>query len=234
VRIKKQILLNGTYIETGTSKTPRQKKITTGEDKTPINPIQAPTNRTHILEPSKNTNWISLAIKSGLKGELLNCVSFLAFQTSQVNLHYHFLDKTGKIVWHLRQIPVVDKRDVGFINNMLAFLSTTRFGPTRLASFCNSAIKRAGVGVVPGWVTSWKSSSCRQKQSRELVGQNRQYCVVVGGVLQVVSKSLLCRSRYGANLIEDDKSLSGGVCNTLGKSHIDLHYHFLDKTGKIV
>ena len=182
MRIKKQILLNGTYIETGTSKTPRQKKITTGEDKTPINPIQAPTNRTHILEPSKNTNWISLAIKSGLKGELLNCVSFLAFQTSQVNLHYHFLDKTGKIVWHLRQIPVVDKRDVGFINNMLAFLSTTRFGPTRLASFCNSAIKRAGVGVVPGWVTSWEVLAMPPETKSWISG---------------AKQTILCRGRRG-------------------------------------
>ena len=53
-----------------------------------------------------------------------------------------------------------------------------------MAGSWNSAVKCAWVGVVPGWVTPGKSSPGLQKQSREPVGQNGQYCVVVRGLLQ--------------------------------------------------
>ncbi|KAJ9539650.1 hypothetical protein OSB04_026156 [Centaurea solstitialis] len=45
---------------------------------------------------------------------------------------------------------------LGVISNILAFLTTTRFGATRAAGSRNTAVKRARVGVVPGWVTSWE------------------------------------------------------------------------------
>ena len=44
---------------------------------------------------------------------------------------------------------------------------------------------------------------------KPFTGQSEQYCVEVGGVLQVVSEPLPCRSGYGANLIQDDESLRG-------------------------
>ena len=103
----------------------------------------------------------------------------------------------------------MDRKDVGFISNILALLNTTCFGVTRFSSSWNSAVKRVRVGVLLGWVIPGKSSPGRQKQSREPVGQNGQYCVEVGGVLQVVSEPLLCHSGCGANLIEDDESLRG-------------------------
>ena len=50
-------------------------------------------------------------------------------------------------------------------------------------------------------------------------GKADNIVVEVDGMLQMVSEPLLCRSGYGANLIEDDESQGGG-CNTLGISHI--------------
>ena len=72
------------------------------------------------------------------------------------------------------------------------------------------------VGVVPGWVTPWEVSHQvdRNKSVRYTLVKSRgkadNIVVEVGGMLQMVSEPLLCRSGYGANLIEDDES-QGGV-----------------------
>ena len=71
------------------------------------------------------------------------------------------------------------------------------------------------MGVVPGWVTPWEVSHqvARNKSVRYTMiksrGKANNIVVEVGGMLQMVSELLLCRSGYGANLIEDDESQEG-------------------------
>ena len=47
----------------------------------------------------------------------------------------------------------VDMSDARFISNTLQFLTTTRLGATCTTCSWNAAVKRALMGVVPGWVT---------------------------------------------------------------------------------
>ena len=104
---------------------------------------------------------------------------------------------------------------LGVISNILAFLTTTRFGATSTSGSENSEVKRVWVGVVPGWVTPWevfhqvaKSKSVRYALVKSR-GKADNIVVEVGGMLQIVSEPLLCRLGYGANLIEDDESQEG-------------------------
>ena len=105
---------------------------------------------------------------------------------------------------------------LGVISNILTFLTTTRFGAISRSGSGNSEVKRAWVGVVPGRVTPWEVSHqvARKKSVRYTLVKSRgkadNIVVEVGGMLQMVSEPLLCRSGYGANLIEDDES-QGGV-----------------------
>ena len=104
---------------------------------------------------------------------------------------------------------------LGVISNILAFLTTTRFGATSTSGSGNSEVKRAWVGVVPGWVTPWEVSHqvAKNKFVRYRLVKSRgkadNIVVEVAGMLQLVSEPLLCRSGYGANLIEDDESQGG-------------------------
>ena len=101
---------------------------------------------------------------------------------------------------------------LGVISNILVFLTTTRFGATSTSGSGNSEVKRAWVGVVPGWVIPWEVSHqvARNKSVRYTLVKSRgkadNIVVEVGGMLQMVSEPLLCRSGYGVNLIEDDES----------------------------
>ena len=89
---------------------------------------------------------------------------------------------------------------LGVISNILAFLTTTRFGDASTSGSGNSEVKRAWVGVVPGWVTPWEVSYqvARNKSVHYTLfksrGKAHNIVVEVGGVLQMVSEPLLCRS----------------------------------------
>ena len=88
-------------------------------------------------------------------------------------------------------------------------------GATSTSGSGNSEVKRAWVGVVPGWVTRCEVSHqvARNKSVRYTLvksrGKTDNIVVEVGETLQMVSESLMCRSGYGANLIKDDESLKG-------------------------
>ena len=104
---------------------------------------------------------------------------------------------------------------LGVISNILASLTTTRFGATSTSGSGNYEVKRAWVGVVPGWVTPWEVSHqvTKNKSVRYTLVKSRgkadNIVVEVGEMLQMVSEPLLCHSGYGANLIEDDESQKG-------------------------
>ena len=55
---------------------------------------------------------------------------------------------------------------LGVISNILAFLTTTRYGVTSMSGSGNSKVKRAWVGVVSGWVTPWEASHQVNKSVR--------------------------------------------------------------------
>ncbi|KAI3758588.1 hypothetical protein L6452_06155 [Arctium lappa] len=106
--------------------------------------------------------------------------------------------------------------------------------PETSPSSGNSEVKRAWVGVVPGWVTPWEVSHqvARNKSVRYTLVKSRgkadNIVVEAGGMLQMVSEPLLCRSGYGANLIEDDES-QGGVFVARNKS---VRYTLVKSRGK--
>ena len=80
---------------------------------------------------------------------------------------------------------------LGVISNILAFLTTTHFGATSTSGSGNSDVKRAWVGVVPGWVTPWEVSHqvAKNKSVRYTLVKSRgkadNIVVEVGGMLQV-------------------------------------------------
>ncbi|KAI3672731.1 hypothetical protein L6452_38828 [Arctium lappa] len=97
---------------------------------------------------------------------------------------------------------------LGVISNILAFLTTTRFGATSTPGSGNSEVKRAWVGVVPGWVTPWEVSHqvARNKSVRYTLVKSRgkadNIVVEASEMLQVGIRALFVmvntRSRVGA------------------------------------
>ena len=79
---------------------------------------------------------------------------------------------------------------LGVISNILAFLTTTCFGATSTSGSGNSEVKRAWVGVVPGWETPWEIShqviknKCVRYTLVKSMGKADNIVVEVGGMLQ--------------------------------------------------
>ncbi|KAI3672734.1 hypothetical protein L6452_38831 [Arctium lappa] len=103
---------------------------------------------------------------------------------------------------------------LGVISNILAFLTTTRFGATSTPGSGNSEVKRAWVGVVPGWVTPWEVSHqvARNKSVRYTLVKSRgkadNIVVEASEMLQVGIRALsnIRRGEYwefGITLIEN-------------------------------
>ena len=78
---------------------------------------------------------------------------------------------------------------LGVISNILAFLTTTRFGATSTLGSANSKVKHAWVEVVPGWVTPSEVSHqvAKNKSVRYTLVKSRgkadNIVIEVGGML---------------------------------------------------
>ena len=82
---------------------------------------------------------------------------------------------------------------LGVISNILAFLTTTRFGASSTSGSGTSEVKGAWVGVVLGWVTPWEVSHqvARNKSVRYTLvksrGKTDNIVVEIGGMLHLTT-----------------------------------------------
>ena len=100
---------------------------------------------------------------------------------------------------------------LGVISNILAFLTTRRYGATSTSGSRNSEVKRAWVGVVPGWMTPWEfyHQVARNKSVRYTLvksrGKTDSIIVEVGGMLQIGPENFRSPTQnYTFNLLKDD------------------------------